>query len=201
MRGVDDVASVFPLRLTGGIFAVYLQLPEADRKKLNKVKEALVVASPVYPFMAYEQFAARKLHYDESPNVFLAELQLLASLFGGMTDIGLACAFMARFSENVCQLLRARSWMESLVLKMVGVGEGDRIPKVKVVRRKLDGKEGRKVRKDRERLEGSKEVLVLGDFRIRYLDETFCEADRERRTTCCLPGAGVQDVVERYRRG
>ena len=43
-------------------------------------------------------------------------------------------------------------------------------------------------------------MLVLGDSRIRYLDETFCEADRERRMTCCLPGAGVLDVIERYRR-
>ena len=62
--------------------------------------------------------------------------------------------------------------------------------------RKLDGK----VRKDRERLEGSQEVLVLGNSRVKYLDETFCEADRARRMTCCLSGAGVQDVVERYKR-
>ena len=40
-------------------------------------------------------------------------------------------------------------------------------------------------------------MLDLGDSRIRHLDETFCEADKK---TCCLPGAGVQDVVERYRR-
>ena len=37
------------------------------------------------------------------------------------------------------------------------------------------------MRKDKERLEGSQEVLVQGDSRIRYLDETFCEADRVRR--------------------
>ena len=37
------------------------------------------------------------------------------------------------------------------------------------------------MRKDRERLEGSQEVLVLDDSRIRYLDETFCKADRVRR--------------------
>ena len=43
-------------------------------------------------------------------------------------------------------------------------------------------------------------MLVLGDSRIKYLDETFCETDRARRMTCCLPGAGVQNVVERYKR-
>ena len=31
LRGVTDNASVIPLRLTGGAFAVYLQLGESDR--------------------------------------------------------------------------------------------------------------------------------------------------------------------------
>ena len=43
-------------------------------------------------------------------------------------------------------------------------------------------------------------MLVLDDSRTRYLDETFCEANRARRMTCCLPGARVQDVVERYKK-
>ena len=92
---------------------------------------------------------------------------------------------------------------EEAVVIEVGAGEGDRTPKANIVRRKLDGnerKEGGKVRKDRERLEGSLEVLVLGDSRIKYLDEIFCEVDRMRRMTFCLPEAGVQDVVERYKR-
>ena len=41
LRVLDDIASVIPLRLTGGAFAVYLQLAECDRKKTDKVKEAL----------------------------------------------------------------------------------------------------------------------------------------------------------------
>ena len=82
---------------------------------------------------------------------------------------------------------------EEEVVIEVGAGEGDRTPKAKIMKRKLDGKEGGKVRKDRE-------GLVLGDSRIRYFDETFCEADRARRMTCCLPEAGVQDVVERYKK-
>ena len=53
---------------------------------------------------------------------------------------------------------------------------------------------------DRERLEVSQGVLFLDDSRIRYLDGTFCEVDWEKKMTCYLPGAGVQDVVERYRR-
>ena len=44
---------------------------------------------------------------------------------------------------------------------------------MKVVNRKLDGKEGKedgKESKDRERLEGSQEVFVLNDSRTRYLN-------------------------------
>ena len=119
IRGVEDVASVVPLRLTGGAFAVYLQLSEDKRKKLNEVKTALVAAFAVDPYMAYEQFVSRRLRSGESPDVFLAELRRLASLFGGMTDQGLACAFVAGLPESVRQLLRAGSRMESLDLTQI----------------------------------------------------------------------------------
>ena len=51
--------------------------------------------------------------------------------------------------------------------------------------------------KERKRLGRSQEVLMVGDSRIRYLDSTICDKDRERRMTCSLPGAEVRDVVER----
>ena len=58
---------------------------------------------------------------------------------------------------------------EGEVVIEVGPGEGDKIPKAKVVKTKLDGKERKESeKKDKERLEGSQEVLVLGDSRIRY---------------------------------
>ena len=96
-------------------------------------------------------------------------------------------------SRNRFSLLATQE--EEEVVIEVGGGEGDRTPKAKVV--KVKG--GEKERKDRKQLDRSQEVLVLGDSRIRYLDRTFCEADRKGRMTCCLPGAGVKDVVERYR--
>ena len=86
-------------------------------------------------------------------------------------------------------LAETRQQMQELRAKL-SVGSA------KVMKRKLDGKE----RKDRERLEGPQEVFVLGGSRIRNFDGTFCEANRERRMKCCLPGTGVQDVVERHRR-
>ena len=52
-------------------------------------------------------------------------------------------------------------------------------------------------KRERERT-GSKEVIVIGDSQVRYLDRTFCERDRNRRMRVCLPGAGVNDMIERY---
>ena len=119
LRGLDDVASVIPLRLTGGAFAVYLQLAESDRKKTKKVKEALLAAFAVDSYVAYEQFVSRKLRSGESPDVYLVELRRLASLFGGLSDKALACAFVAGLPEDVRQLLRAGSRMEALDLNQI----------------------------------------------------------------------------------
>ena len=119
LQGVDDVASVIPLRLSGGAFAVYLQLSEENRKKTTEIKNALLAAFAVDPFVAYEQFVGRKLQAGESPDVFLADLRRLASLFGGITDKGLSCAFVAGLPESVRQLLRAGSRMETLELDQI----------------------------------------------------------------------------------
>lgn len=113
------MASIIPRHLTGNSFAAYLQLAEADRKKTGKVKGALLATFAVDPHMAYKQFVGRKLHTRELPDVYLAELQRLASLFGRMTYKALACAFMARLLENICQLLRAGSHMEALNLNQI----------------------------------------------------------------------------------
>ena len=119
LRKISDEASVIPLRLTGGAFAVYLQLAESDRKSTEKVKEALLAAFEVDQYMAYEQFISRKLRSGETPDVYLAELRRLASLFGGMSDKALACAFVAGLPEGVRQLLRAGSRLEALDLDQI----------------------------------------------------------------------------------
>ena len=119
LRKISDVASVIPLRLTGGAFAVYLQLAESDRKSTEKVKEALSAAFAVDQYVAYELFIGRKLRSGETPDVYLAELRRLASLFGGMSDKALACAFVAGLPEGVRQLLRAGSRLETLDLDQI----------------------------------------------------------------------------------
>lgn len=37
-------------------------------------------------------------------------------------------------------------------------------------------------------------VIVLGDSQVRHLATSFCARDKERRTTVCLPGAGIGRV-------
>ena len=91
LRKITDVASVILLRLTGRAFAVYLQLAESDRKSTEKVKEALLAAFAVDQYVAYEQFISRKLLSVETPDVYLAELWRLASLFSGMSDKARMC--------------------------------------------------------------------------------------------------------------
>ena len=119
LRNVSDTASVIPLWLTGGAFAVYLQLAEEDRKSKEKVKAALLAVFAVDPYVAYEQFIGRMLHLGESPDVYLEELRCLASLFGVMTDKALACAFVAGLPEGVPQLLRVGLCMEALDLDQI----------------------------------------------------------------------------------
>ncbi|KAG0729702.1 hypothetical protein GWK47_029815 [Chionoecetes opilio] len=41
------------------------------------------------------------------------------------------------------------------------------------------------------------EVLLVGDSQVKYLDQTFCERDRDRRIRVCYPRASVQDVTDR----
>ncbi|KFD45894.1 hypothetical protein M514_13232 [Trichuris suis] len=107
LRGIDDVATVIPLQLTGGAFAVYMQLTAEDQKDPAKVKKALTAAFAVDSFVAYEQFVSRNLRADEPPDMFLAELRRLAALFGGVSERTLACGFVAGLPGNVRQFLRA----------------------------------------------------------------------------------------------
>ena len=115
MRGVD-LMSVVPLRLAGGAFAVWSQLPAQDRGSLLSVRSALFAAFALDQFAAYDAFSARKLQPGESPDVFLSELRRLAALFGGASDRILICAFVAGLPESVRQTIRAGTRADSLDL-------------------------------------------------------------------------------------
>ncbi|KFD69540.1 hypothetical protein M514_18412 [Trichuris suis] len=111
LRGVEDVACVVRLRLIDGAFAVYLEIPEEGKESAAKVKEALMSAFSADLSAAYDEFTTRQLRAGEAPDMFLAELRRLASLFGGIS-VDLACAFITGLPESVRHLLKAGLHME-----------------------------------------------------------------------------------------
>ena len=119
LRGIAHLDTVIPLRLTGGAFAVYQQVPDADKLNVGKITKALRTAFAVDSFTAYEQFMRRRLQPGETVDVFLAELRRLAVPFSGLSDKMLACAFVAGLPDTVKQLLRAGSRMDVLRLSHI----------------------------------------------------------------------------------
>lgn len=114
LRGVTDLHNIVPLRLTEGAFSVYQQLDSKSKGSYDKIKSALTSAFAVDKFIAYERFISRRLHADESVDVYLADLRRLAVLFGGIPDDGLSCAFVAGLPESVRHVLRASTRLEDL---------------------------------------------------------------------------------------
>ena len=117
LRGVKSLEGVIPLRLTGGAFNVYKQLSEAKKKSPDAIKAALQSSFGPDRFVAYEQFIDRRLRPGEAADVLVADLRKLSASFGGLPDEALGCAFVAALPENVRQLLRAGSRMDSLDLE------------------------------------------------------------------------------------
>ncbi|KHJ41546.1 hypothetical protein D918_08398 [Trichuris suis] len=89
-------------------------MPEGDKKSAANVREALMSEFAMDLSAAYDEFTTRQLRNGEAPDVFLAELRTLASLFGGISEKGLACAFLAGLPERVRHLLKAGLRMEDL---------------------------------------------------------------------------------------
>ena len=64
LRGIGELHEVIPLRLTGGAFAVYQQMPE--EVKDQKIKAALRADVAADPFMAYRGDNCNlSLYYDD----------------------------------------------------------------------------------------------------------------------------------------
>ena len=118
LRGVA-AESVLPLRLSGGAFAVWSQLPAEQRSSLDAVKAALFAAFALDEHAAYDAFSSRRLQAGESADVYLADLRRLATLFGGVPDRTLACAFVAGLPDEARQIIRAGSRAEALSLQSV----------------------------------------------------------------------------------
>ncbi|XP_043229596.1 uncharacterized protein LOC122385416 [Amphibalanus amphitrite] len=83
LRGVSDIQTVVPLRLTGGAFSVYQQLKPEEKLQYSAVKAALLRAFAVDKFQAYEEFTARRLRVGESVDVYLPHGEPDAGRAGG----------------------------------------------------------------------------------------------------------------------
>ena len=114
LRGITELHTVVPLRLTAGAFSVYQQLTSSEKEKYDSIKAALISAFATDKFLAYEQFVARMLSEDEPTDVYRAELRRLAELFGGIPDADLSCAFVAGLPETARHILRAGCRLESM---------------------------------------------------------------------------------------
>lgn len=119
LRGIEERQHVLPLRLTGGAFAVYMQLSAESKKDYGKLRESLISAFSSDKFFAYEDFVNRKLGTGESVDVYLADLRRLAALFGRTTNSTMICAFVAGLPDATKNVLRAGSRLEAMDLDQV----------------------------------------------------------------------------------
>lgn len=119
LSGVQRIECVLPMRLSGGAYAVYQQLSEDERRDFACIKSALFTAFALDSVSAWKEFTARKLRPGETVDVYLAELRRLAVLFGGISEKGLTCAFIAGMPESVEELLRASSQVEDMHISEV----------------------------------------------------------------------------------
>ena len=86
---------------------MYQQLSEEKRADFGCIKDVLYTAFALSPVTAYKQFVAHRLRPGETVDIYLAELRKPATQFGGMTERGLVCTFIAGFPEHAENLLQA----------------------------------------------------------------------------------------------
>ena len=114
-----DLTLVLPARLTGGAFSVWLQMPEDCRRSAEAMRDALYDAFAMDSLAAYDAYASRRLQPGESVDVYLADLRRLATLYGGVPDRALACAFIAGLPDSVRSTIRAGTRAEALELASI----------------------------------------------------------------------------------
>ena len=87
LSGVKNIECVVPMRLSGGMYAVYQRLSEEKRADFACIKDVLYTAFALNLVMAYKQFAARHLCPGEMVDIFLVELRKLATQEVGWSGV------------------------------------------------------------------------------------------------------------------
>ena len=106
MRSISDTSTLIPLFWEGPAYAVFTEMPEADRKKSDKIEEKLKEAFGTNPFRAYEELMQCKWD-GESVDVFLSRLRKLAKHAGVESDDLLRRAFVVGLPAYVSRELRS----------------------------------------------------------------------------------------------
>lgn len=83
---LSDLHSIIPLFLHGDAQEVYQGLDSAVKKDFALVKAALIKIFSIDPLQAQARFAARRLELGECLDVFVADLQRLASIVSSRID-------------------------------------------------------------------------------------------------------------------
>ena len=110
LNGVEDEADVvyiMAVRLAGGAYTLYQQMPEDKRKRRREIESVLLAAYEVNAFVAFDQFKEKQLEVGESVDEYLATLRKLAKLMGGVSDQVLLCAFVSGLPDQVRDVIRA----------------------------------------------------------------------------------------------
>ena len=95
---------------------MYQQLDDEKKQDVASIKEALIAAFEHDSFMAYDTFIPRRLKPNETVDLYLADLQRLASLFGGVSEVAIGCVFVSGLPHSARQILRSEGRMETMSL-------------------------------------------------------------------------------------
>lgn len=106
LTGAADLVSVLPLLLEGEAYSVYRHLSKEDKRSVEKVKKALIVAFGFDAFEAFERLC--QMNYSgESVDVYVAKLQNLATQAGIENDEIIRKKLVTSLPEGVSKQLRA----------------------------------------------------------------------------------------------
>jgi len=106
-----------PLFLDGEAYLVWDQLPEHEKKDLNKVKAALDAAFTISKSQAYRLFSSRQLRSDESVDAYAADLRRLLMLSGQHVDdanVVVIEQFLQGLPKEFAKQVRMHASLESI---------------------------------------------------------------------------------------
>ena len=119
LKDIKKLENFLPLYLEGPAFAVYEQIPKADKSDPEKVKTALKQAFGLGRYAAYDEFQRRSWRHGEAVDVYLSELRRLADLAEMKGDAILQNAFICGLPPDVSAQLRVSAKCASMSLSQV----------------------------------------------------------------------------------